>query len=140
MIPQHNYKLDAASLNSRHTGEVCDSLLYLHSVIFFSRHTSMCRTSYFCSLFQHSASSTLWDYFKMLMNFSKHSQFFENLWTILLVTLEISTHNYNMGSQRKSQYTLNVDRNYEPVSGVWHSGVKFSANCKGIEGPKFQRH
>jgi hypothetical protein len=75
MIPQHNYKLDAASLNSRHTGEVCDSLLYLHSVIFFSRHTSMCRTSYFCSLFQHSASSTLWDYFKMLMNFSKHSQF-----------------------------------------------------------------
>jgi hypothetical protein len=65
---------------------------------------------------------------------------FENLWTILLVTLEISTHNYNMGSQGKNQYTLNVDRNYKPVSGVWHSGVKFSANCKGIEGSKFQRH
>jgi hypothetical protein len=56
------------------------------------------------------------------------------------VTLEISTHNYNMGSQGKNQYTLNVDRNYELVSGVWHSGVKFSGNCKGIEGSKFKRH
>lgn len=52
----------------------------------------------------------------------------------------MSTHNYNMGSQGKNQYTLNVNRNYKPVSGVWHSGVKFSANCKGIEGSKFQRH